>query len=392
MRKGILVLFLSLLSLSFLRASDGERAVTLRFYSERINLSYNTDIVLPFTDEIHEKSIVAYYQQLQRQDHRTLLRALQDHKKNLQLNDWLFYQLLRQTVMEIMAGHSNVQQELTSWFLLSQAGFDTRLTFHEEGVYLYVYTTEEVFEVPMIQENGRTYINLTSIHRGEGNGQQALYLLNFTAKPQGRPFSFYLSRLPRLRPQLQSRVFEFSFGEYVYQVDVTTDETIVQIMKNYPFIAENQYLEVPFSSSVSSSLLPQLRKMIQGKTEREALEFLVAFTRSSFQYQDDKDYFGYSKPMIADEVFHYPYSDCEDRSALFYRLVRELLDLPMIVIAYQDHLTIGVALSESCEDAIEHQGRRYCVCDPTGPVNSTTIGRAPRGYEYAPYHIIGQYK
>jgi len=391
MPRGILVLFLGFVSLSFVRASDGVRAVTLSFYSEQINLSYNTNIILPFSDEVDERSIVAYYQQLQRRDYRTLLRALREQKQTLGLNDWLFYQLLRQTIAEIMPAQSAVQQELTTWFFLSQADFDTRLTFQSEQVFLYVYTTDEVFEVPMIQENGRTYVNLTSINQ-EANSQQALYLLNFVAQPQGRPFSFYLSRLPELRPQLQSRVFDFNFGEYVYQIDVTTDQTIVEIMKQYPFIAENQYLEVPFSSSISSSLLPQLRQMISDKTEREALEFLVAFTRSSFQYQDDKDFFGYSKPMIADEVFHYPYSDCEDRSALFYRLVQDLLGMPMIIIAYQDHLTIGVALSESCEDAIEYRGREYCVCDPTGPVNSTVIGRAPRGYEYAPYDIIGQYK
>ena len=83
--------------------------------------------------------------------------------------------------------------------------------------------------------------------------------------------------------------------------------------------------------------------------------------------------------MIADEVFFYPYSDCEDRSALFYALVRELLDLPMIVVAFPDHLTVAVSLEEELPGAvISYQGRRYYICDPTGPVNSSEIGIFPK--------------
>ena len=36
-------------------------------------------------------------------------------------------------------------------------------------------------------------------------------------------------------------------------------------------------------------------------------ELLAAFTRSSFAYKEDKEYFGYSKPMVAEEVFLYPF-------------------------------------------------------------------------------------
>ena len=48
--------------------------------------------------------------------------------------------------------------------------------------------------------------------------------------------------------------------------------------------------------------------------------------------------------MIPDEVLHYPVSDCEDRSALYFALVRDLLNLPVVAIAYNDHLSVAVAL------------------------------------------------
>ena len=375
-------------------AAGGVRAVTIPFYSERVSIAYNTEIVVPFHAPVNEKNLIDYYQQLARRDYQTLLQALQQKRQIYALNDWLFYELLRETVDKILEGKEAVQRELTCWFLLSQLEYDTRLTFREQRVFLYVYTLDEVFEVPMIEDAGRTYVNLSSIRRPEEQ-QGPLFLLHFRPRPGGRAFSFYLQQLPALQPRPALRSFEFAYGEYVYQVEVEADETIVDIMRRYPFIAERQYLEVPFSASVATSLIPQFRRMLRGKTQREALAFLVAFTRSSFSYKDDKEFFGHSKPMIADEVFHYPFSDCEDRSALFYRLVRELLDLPMIIVAYEDHLTIAVALAgadDEAGDAISFEGRRYIICDPTGPVNSTAIGRAPKGYEDAAFTIIGRYK
>ena len=110
------------------------------------------------------------------------------------------------------------------------------------------------------------------------------------------------------------------------------------------------------------------------------------------RYKEDHDHFGKSKPMIADEVFHYSFSDCEDRSALFYNLVKELLDLPMIMIAYPDHLTIGVALTQQIGNPINYKGRKYYICDPTGPSNSTRIGSVPKNYERKSFEILADYK
>jgi len=92
--------------------------------------------------------------------------------------------------------------------------------------------------------------------------------------------------------------------------------------------------------------------------------------------------------MIGDELFHYPYSDCEDRSALFYYLVDELLHLPMIVVAYEDHLTIAVATTKSIGKPIYFENKNYFICDPTGPNNSEEIGHAPIGYRNKAFEIL----
>lgn len=392
MTKSYLLLLVCLLNLHTLPAVANLNSVAVSFYSEQITLPYNTDFLQPYAGPVQEKMLVNYYRQLLRQDYRTLLEALDRQRQALRLNDWLYYELIGQTIGQIAPQLSSLQRELLSWFLLSQSGFDTRLTFRQDAVYLYVYSTEQVFEVPLIKDGNRSFVNLTSVHNRKQNDTQGLYLLNFNPVPEGRSFSFLLKQLPLLRPQTTSRSFRFSYGDYVYQIDAELDLTLIAVMEHHPVIAEAQYVETPLSPTLFASLLSQFRPMIQGKSEQEIAEFLVAFTRSAFPYMDDKDYFGYSRPMFADEVLYYPYSDCEDRVALFYQLAQQLLDLPMIAVAFEDHLTVAVAFSTAVGQPIPYKGRNYYICDPTGPVNSTAIGRFPKGYEFRPFDIICEYK
>ena len=216
-------------------------------------------------------------------------------------------------------------------------------------------------------------------------------MLDYQPVPDGRSFSLRLDRLPQLQPQLEARHLKFTYQKQTFELDVVADRTLSQVMDHYPFVHEVQYLQAPLSRTLETSLLPQLRKLLIGKSPRESVEFLVALTRSAFKYKEDKEHFGRSKPMIPDELFHYAFSDCEDRSALFFNLVKELLHIPMLVVAYPDHLTIALALEDVKGNPIQYQGRTYYICDPTGPSNSHRIGWIPNEYRKQSYEIIDQY-
>lgn len=365
--------------------------ISVLFYSEVVNIKYHPNMVIDTKLTTNENKMVQYYENLKVTDFQILTNDLQEQKTNFQLNDWLYYELMTAAIDQIFEQKSSLQKTLTTWFLLSQSGYDTRLTYLQNTAYLYVYTEDELFEVPMIEEGNRKFVNLTSLHQ-KRRKQSILYMLNFVANEDGRAFSFNLNHFPSFQAQPMERELEFMNGNIYHKLKVQTDYTIVELMKKYPVIAEQEYLETPLSPLVQASLLPQLQTMIREKNQQEALKLLVAFTRSAFRYKEDKEHFGKSKPMIADEVFYYKYSDCEDRSALFYTLVRSLLDLPMIIIAFPDHLSIGVALDQAPKGrAIQYQGKSYYLCDPTGPTNSNEIGVFPKGYERQSYEIIGNY-
>lgn len=385
--------FYILIVFIFLSTVASKAATTsLQFYSETLSLDYNPSMILNVSPKYDNESIAAYYKNLEKTNYSVLLQNLQSKKTQLGLNDWLYYELLNTTIKKLYRGKSKLQQTLTSWFLLSKSGYDTRITYLNRKAFLYIYTKDNLFEVPMIEEKGRYYINLTNLDLGSKQYASEVYVLDFIANPSGKPFSFYLKKLPKLSPNIKLKKLNFTCRGERYAINAKLDNTIVQLMKDYPLIDEMEYLKVPLSDALNSSIIPQLSRIIKGKNHKEALEIIVAFTRSAFQYKEDHEYFGKSKPMIADEVFYYPYSDCEDRSALFYNLVIKLIDLPMIIMAYPDHLTIAVALDKPIGNPITYKGKNYYICDPTGPSNSVEIGTIPRKYERKSFEILDSYK
>jgi hypothetical protein len=381
------LLCLSLWFTSVLRAEI--KAVEFNFYTEKVQIRYDTDLLQINKPAVEGKSIKNHYQTLLRSAHQTLLNDIKALRDKFQLNDWNLFELIRQSSDAILNGRSNAEKNLLIWFCLSELGLDTRVTFRDQRVFVCVYTLDEIYEAPLIEDRGRTYVNI-SVSNAKVD-QDGVFLLDYASKPNGRAFSFQLKNLLSLQPALEKKVLTFVHKGQTYSLEVEIDRNWVRMLERYPLIDEREYLKAPLSSPLRASLMPALSKLMAGKTGFEALELITAFTRSAFKYKEDKEFFGRSKPMIPDEVFHYAFSDCEDRSALYYALVKELLGWPMLIIGFPDHLTIAVSIPDFDGDAIEYQGRKYFFCDPTGPANSSEIGRLPEEFIGQEYEILGQF-
>jgi len=386
--KLIIALALLPFCFSFLWNKANNQTLSILFYSEQIDLTYDSEIKQSFKGKLEEQSIVDYYETLAESNHESLVVALRNERARLALNDWLAYELTQKVVAKIFYDAPRKEKTLATWFLLSKLGYDTRLAFFKNEAFIYVRSLEDIYETPLIEDQGNKFVGLTEMQYKRTTSSKGVYLLNFLAAPNGQPFSFSLSNLPQLKSNKQQKKFDFEWKANKYELTVQCDQTLVNIMEKYPVIGETDYLKTPFSPILSKSLLPQIAEIIAEKTTIEALEILVSFTRSAFTYKEDESYFGRSKPMIRDEVFFYPYSDCEDRSAVFYGLVEALLDLPMIVVAFPDHLTVAVALDQPIGPSIKYKGKKFYIVDPTGPSNSSEIGRIPKGYEKQSFEIL----
>lgn len=376
------------------------QSVDVSFYSENLSLVYDSEILFSaaiqpdiYSSRSNKSQVEEFYLKLENKNYLILLENLQKEKKRLGLNDWLYYELMRKSVDAIFYSYSKNHRTLVNWFLLAKSGYDPRITYLRNTLFLNIYTTDELFEIPIINEKGRPLANLSSIHNGYGKSVDMLYVCNFIPNPRGKNFSFNLEKLPNLKPTLAKKKVNFETRESHFEIEVTFDETMIDLMRHYPFIAEHKYLEVPFSETLAKSLIPIIKKITAGKPWKEKLEIITSLTRTGFAYKTDEEVYGKSKPMIAEEIFHYRFSDCEDRSALFYSIVKEVLGFPMIAIAYTDHITIGVSTPTPIGlTSLEFQGKQYYICDPTGPLGSFDIGEMPDEYKRKRFEVISHFK
>ena len=367
------------------------KKVSIDFYSETFVFHHET----PFDESVqirfYDRFFKYAYREMESTRYRTFVNQMLQIKSAYNLNGWLYFKLVTETIQKLYPNESHNIHTLYTWFYLSKSGFDVRLTHKHRRLYIQGYTMDELYEIPYFQLGTRKFVNLTAVLTKRFPKSMEFYLVEFIPNRRGKPMTFDLMDFPKLSPQIINKKINFKWRNKDLQLNLKLDKTIIDLMETYPMFDERYYLETPLSKTLYNSLIPQLKTILKDKSQKEAVQILLAFTRSAFPYKEDSDYFGKNKPMISDEVFFYAYSDCEDRSALFYNLVKDLLQLPMIIVAYSDHLTIGVQLPENVGKPLYFGSRRYTICDPTGPTNSDRVGIYPKGYDRKRYEVIGNY-
>ena len=126
------------------------------------------------------------------------------------------------------------------------------------------------------------------------------------------------------------------------------------------------YFVADVNMATGNPLLQQLKPLVEGKSEQDAVNLLLRFVQTAFKYKTDEGQFGIENYLFPEETLYYPYSDCEDRSVFFAWLVRNLLGLEVIGLDYPGHIAAAVNFNETVRgDAIRFNNKRYVVTDPT---------------------------
>ena len=367
-------------------------ATTVDFYGEDVPVRYRAETLRNGPLTVDEEGIHNYLAALGEQDFAELLASLDDRRAEWALNDFLYARLADAATRSMSTRLSENERRLLLAHLLAERDIDVRVCYDSTEVYVYALADEPLYEVPIITEGERRYVNLTSALRPRDGVTRRLKFHPAVLRPGGRALSFDLSTLPQLPARLSERVYAFEHAGERIELRGVCDLSVVAWMRDYPIIEEGKYVETGLSANTSERLYGELKPLLVGKTQREQLQLLASFTRGAFVYKEDAKSYGASKPMIADEVLHYPVSDCEDRSALYFALVRDLLCLPVLAIAYDDHLSIAVSSPElEGDNAFGYGGRTYHVCDPTGPANSAEIGSPPYGYARRRFTVVAAF-
>ena len=169
-----------------------------------------------------------------------------------------------------------------------------------------------------------------------------------------------------LPEDIGSRKVSFRHEGNQYDFDFKYNRTAIEYFSDFPQASLEVYFNSVPTTLAKESMIENLKPAVENMTEADALAFLLKFIQVAFPYKIDDEQFGREKVFFPEEMLHYPYSDCEDRSILFAYLVTNLLGNPVIALDYPEHVATAVSTSTSMGgDYYVFQNQKYIVCDPT---------------------------
>jgi len=309
-----------------------------------------------------------FWSDLSKTDYEPLLDQLNLHSAAMHLDDWGYVVLANRLAERIYPSSEN-KQALFTWFVLTKAGFSSRVAFNERRVFLLLPSMQQLFDVSYFTFDGERYyaVNFDGADKRPGN----VYTYDGHYPGAKRKLDMVIRTKAPGGPQAEKRSLSFEYAGRHYAIDAKYEKSRIDFLSTYPQLDLALYFESEVGEAAESPLLQQLAKVLEGLDEREAVNFLLRFVQTSFGYKTDEKQFGRENYLFPEETIFYPYSDCEDRSVLFAWLVNRLLGLDVVGLSYPGHVATAVNLKGGADgDFVKYNGKRYTVADPTY-VNAT---------------------
>jgi hypothetical protein len=390
----IIILYFSLTSKLSL-CQTHENSLSFDFYGEPIELPFDKTTFIDYTTPLSSQSVTAFYKTVANINYTPVIEALTTYKNKLKLDDWLYYQLIRKTVQQISPKADNYYRyTLYKWLFLTYSGYDATLKTNGEKLLFYVQTNENIYNIPGYINNSKQYVCL-NYHDYGANIDFSVE--KFTEIPlpvtvAKTVFSYKITQLPGFRPaDYEEKNLAFNYNQTDYSFKVKLNPQIKSIFANYPVVDYESYFNIPLSNETYSSLIPLLKKNIKGMSTKRGVDYLIHFTRYAFLFKPDVAVYGNEKRLSPEQTLLYEQSDCEDRAALFFYLVKEIYNLPMIVLTFPEHVTIAVKLDKPIGTPIVYKGEKYSICEPTPQKKDLKLGQLSPNLNKAAYEIVYAY-
>jgi hypothetical protein len=337
--------------------------LSLNFYDTPFTVTYDERIKVRLPGKISENSISTFWEILSTSNYQTCLDQVLQIKNQLKLNDW-GYCLLLDSIAEGIYGGSSSERNIFVWFMLLKSGFDARIGFNNDKVFLLLPSLQIVYNTSYYVLGNDKYF-VTSINTPQEDIQK-LFTYDGKYKDANTRIDYTIHQTPDITKKFERKEFSFTYSGKQYNLWAEVNQNIIDYFKFYPQANYDIYFQAPLSQETSDEIINEMKPIIQNVPEDEAVNILLRFVQSAFTYKTDESQFGREKPMFPEETLYYPYSDCEDRSFLFAFLINRLLGLSVVGLDYPGHVATAVKFTKNIDgDFISFNNERYIICDPT---------------------------
>lgn len=355
-----------------------EETFHFRFYgtTDKIRLPKSANIRLSncSVDEIAEKWDILSDKQMD--------NALSDClrlRKKYNLCDWAYLELLNEIALQYCNEKNGAT--LLMAYLFCQSGYQMRLGLDGNELIMLFGSRHQIFDLGYFDIDGTLFYpygapsNSILICNAEFAGEQ--------------PLSLYIDKEQLLGNEVSPKRHIMSKQYPSLSIMSAVPSNIIAFYDTYPTSALNgnimtrwaMYANTPLAEFTKAQIYPQIKSSIENSSQVAAANMILNLVQTGFEYEYDDKVWGHDRAFFAEESLFYPYCDCEDRSILFSRIIRDLLNLDVALIYYPGHLATAVKFTENVSgDAIIIDGENFIVCDPTY-IGAPVVAQMP-GLDY----------
>lgn len=340
-----------------------EEYVTFRFYGTECKVRFNEDERFTL-NKCDKNAMASAWERMSGEEYNNTIRDCLELRIRLRLCDWAYMNLL-DAMAKACLGNGN-EATLLMAYVYCQSGYKMRIGRTDTKVYLLYASEHQIYGLPFFNLDGVRYYTF-------GNGESCMDICG-ASMPEEQPLSLLITKEQAFtRNMTAARTLQAKKYPEI-KVQASVNKNLIDFYDTYPtsefgndFMTRwAMYANTPLEKEAKNCLYPALKAKIGGLDKKEAVERLLNFVQTAFVYEYDDKVWGHDRAFFAEETLYYPYCDCEDRSILFSRLVRDLLGLDVILVYYPGHLATAVCFDSDVKgDYIILSGRRFVVCDPT---------------------------
>jgi len=334
-------------------------AVNFDYYGKQLSYEFNDDLLRFELQSVNEQGIGNWWSECSNTSYNQIVNQLLNTKNELSLNDWAYFKLVNKTSEALADGELNKAQLLT-WFLLIRSGYNIKVAFTESNIFLLFPSVNELY--------GKSYLMIDNERYYFSNDitTNSFQTYSFDFPGANRIIDFNIYQPINIGADVKEKLISFSHGGKDYSFPILMSVNTLFLLKDYPVTELSVFFNASMSRVTKESLAEGLMPLIKDMDNDDALNFLLAFVQKSFKYETDQEQFNKEKFFFPEELFYYNASDCEDRSALFAYVVKQLLHLEIIGLEYQGHVATAVHTNNNTQgDYLYYNNTKYIIADPT---------------------------
>ena len=313
-----------------------------------------------------KKDISDAFLELTDKGYTNLVHDCLELRKEYKLCDWAYYKML-QNIAEKACGKGTNEAIFLQGVLLNQSGYQIRFAL-EDNSKLHIMSRMDGFPYDRgyLTADGKLFFLM------DGCKAKNLTVCD-AAYPGEQMMSLGVAEQPDLKKDLSDKRTVISRFVNV-SADMQMNKNLMDFYTDYPTSYDGKdmmtrwayYANTPVSPEIKDKVYPQLKQQIGNAPKLMAANMLLNWVQMGLTYAYDEKVWGHDRAFFAEESLFYPFCDCEDRSILFSHLIRDLLDLDVVLVYYPGHLYTAVCFNEDVTgDYIMVNGRKFTVADPT---------------------------